>query len=599
MVSDKVDSSSGYGNYNIHEIVYSLIFDKEIDEYVRIKLIEYFCDINYSYCKEVGRNKISFINSKVNPNDNYKTKIYKSIDELLDIFLNNNSKVALNALININYNIEKNVDIFDYNPIYEFFYKNYDKIDIFSKNELYKSVGAWKNTALKDSKFYKKLKVDTVQKLYAMLFNYFVDEIPRAKYNEKEEYRKNYLDKYIKNFKDDNIKEIIAILDIMDNEEDCNSNIFNVGRFLIDIGSLKEYGKKIIKLKWNEYIFLGIVKQYENYKYTIEDVQKADKLIQAMLITYNINIKLLNKTIKFAEKIKNEKLILNILKLIVNNNDLVNNIKYRKHLLNKVKEYNMVNKGIMGELLYNPHTEKKIIEEYSYNDLKLLIDNFRYSEFNKLDEFFLNDLFEKYPNDLRMLLRYKITDNPNTNLYNSYSHINLTDCSNYNDERFNNLSLCMELLEKNEYYKISNYIHYLIGYYNDELKNDILKYLNENDNYKTYTNVINLCKILDASTSCWEIFEFIISRVDENDKILNEIDCLLFNTGVLSGEYGIASSFNNKYLFFESLRSKNPKVKKFVNKEIKRFKTLYQVEKNKRDKSIIIDETKYKLENKE
>ena len=42
----------------------------------------------------------------------------------------------------------------------------------------------------------------------------------------------------------------------------------------------------------------------------------------------------------------------------------------------------------------------------------------------------------------------------------------------------------------------------------------------------------------------------------------------------------------------------NKKVKEFVDKEVKRFKTLYQIEKNKRDKSIIKDETKYKLENK-
>ena len=92
--------------------------------------------------------------------------------------------------------------------------------------------------------------------------------------------------------------------------------------------------------------------------------------------------------------------------------------------------------------------------------------------------------------------------------------------------------------------------------------------------------------------------EFIISKVDENDKILNEIDCMLFNTGVVSGEYGIANSFNDKILFFKLLNPKNNKLKKFVNKEIKRFKTLYQVEKNKIDKSIINAETKYILENK-
>lgn len=317
-----------------------------------------------------------------------------------------------------------------------------------------------------------------------------------------------------------------------------------------------------------------------------------------MLRAGNIDLKVLDKIIEYAEKNKNEKLTLKILKLIVNNNDLVNKKKYKKYFLSKVKGYNTVNKGIMGELLYNPHTEKKIIEDYSYNDLGILLDNFRYSEFNRLDEYFLNDLFEKYPDDLRNLLRYKIKDNPNTNLYNSYSHINLTDCSNYNEERYNNLSLCMEILEKNDYYKISNYIHYLIGEYNDELGNDILEYLNKNDNYETYTKVIDLCKLFDVSTSCWKVFEFIISKVDKNDKILNEIDCLLFNTGVVSGEYGIANSFNDKYLFFKSLKPKDKKVKDFVSKEIKRFKTLYQDEKNRRDKSIIKDETKYKLENK-
>lgn len=598
IVSDKADSSRGYGYYNIHEMAYSLIMDEEVDEYVRVKLAEYFCDINYNYCEEVERNKINFVSNKTNPNDNYKTKIYKSIDELLDIFLNNHSKDALRALININTDLERNIDIFDYNPIYEFFDNNYERIDVFSKNELYKSVCAWKNTKLRDSKFYKKLKADKVQKLYAMLFNFFIDEIPGAKYNEKEEFRKDYLDKYIKDFKENNIEEIIAILNIMDNEETCNSNIYNAGRFLIDIGSLKKYGQDIIKTKWNEYIFLGIAKQDKNYKYEINDEIKAEKIIEAMLRAGNIDLKVLDKIIEYAEKNKNEKLTLKILKLIVNNNDLVNKKKYKKYFLSKVKGYNTVNKGIMGELLYNPHTEKKIIEDYSYNDLGILLDNFRYSEFNRLDEYFLNDLFEKYPDDLRNLLRYKIKDNPNTNLYNSYSHINLTDCSNYNEERYDNLSLCMEILEKNDYYKISNYIYYLIGEYNDELGNDILEYLNKNDNYETYTKVIDLCKLFDVSTSCWKVFEYIISKVDENDKILNEIDCLLFNTGVVSGEYGIANSFNDKYLFFKSLKPKDKKVKDFVSKEIKRFKTLYQDEKNRRDKSIIKDETKYKLENK-
>ncbi len=598
LISDKVDSRRGYGNFSIHEIAYSLIIDEEIDKYVRIKLAEYFCDINYNYSEEVERNKISFVSSKTNPNDNYKTKIYKSIAELLDIFFYDHSNDALHAIININADLERDCDIFGYNPIYEFFSDNYDEIDVHSKNELYKSVSSWKNSKLKDSEFYNKLKKDKVQKLYAMLFNFFIDEIPGAKYNEKEEFRKEYLKKYIKEFKQDNVGEIIAILNALDNEETCNLNIYNAGKFLINIGMLKKYGKEIIKFKWNEYIFLGIVKQDNNYKFTIDNKTIVDKLVKAMLITENVDQKVLDKIIKYAEKEKDEDLILKILKLIVNNNDFVNSEEYKEYFLSKVKEFNSLNKGIMGELLYNFRVERKIVNEYRYEDLKILLDNFRYSEFNRLDEFFLNDLFEKYPNDLRRILKYKIIDNPNTNLYNSYSHSNLTQCSNYSEERYNNLSLCMDILENNDYYKVSNYIHYLIGEYNDELGNDILKYLNENNNYETYTKVIDLCRLFDVSISYWKIFEFIISRVDSNDKILNEIDCLLFDTGVVSGEYGIANSFSDKCTFFKTVKSKNKNVKEFVNKEIKRFKALYQDEKNRTDKNIIKDEIEYKLKNK-
>ena len=66
---------------------------------------------------------------------------------------------------------------------------------------------------------------------------------------------------------------------------------------------------------------------------------------------------------------------------------------------------------------------------------------------------------------------------------------------------------------------------------------------------------------------------------------------------VVSGEYGLADAFNNKYLFLKSLKPKNDKLKKFVDSQIKEYKNLYQNEKNRRDKSIIIDKKKYMLEN--
>ena len=86
-----------------------------------------------------------------------------------------------------------------------------------------------------------------------MLFNFFVDEIPSSMYSEREEFRKDYLDKYIKNFKKDNIEEIVVILNTMDNEETFNLNISNAGKVLVDIGSLKKFGEEIIKSKWNSF----------------------------------------------------------------------------------------------------------------------------------------------------------------------------------------------------------------------------------------------------------------------------------------------------------------------------------------------------------
>lgn len=332
--------------------------------------------------------------------------------------------------------------------------------------------------------------------------------------------------------------------------------------------------------------------------YSLKNESEVNKIIDAMLKTGHTDLNVLNLLINYGENNRNEEIIIKIMKFILNNADLVSNKEYMIFCLNKIKNYNKNKIGIMGELLYNPRSQKKIIEDYNHDSICILLENFRYSEFKNLDEFFINDLFEKYPEDLRMLIKQKIEDNPNENLHNLYGQRNLAYCSNFNEERYNNLVLCLELLKKNNCYKISNYIHYLIGEFNKKLEEDILKYLIENDNYDSYVNVINLCRLFDVSTSCWKIYEHIISNIDTNDKLLDEIDFLLFNTGVVTGEYGIANSFNDKYNFFKNIKSKDKKVNNFIKKEASQFKDLYQNEKNKVDKEIIKNNTKYSLESK-
>ena len=256
IISDKVDSSNGDGNYEIHEKVYYLILNKGVDEYLRIKLAEYYCNIRYSYSKSIDTDKIEFVNARTSPTEEYKTKINTVIKELLEIFIDSRSTNVLRVLININSILENNSDIFKNNPIYDFFGDNYDKIDIFSKNELYKSVCSWNHSQFRNSEFYKKINQDRKQKLYGMLCNYFIEEIPGTKYEEREEYRTNYLKDYINNFKQNNVKEIIAVIDAVEKEESSNVNTYKAGKFLIDVGTLKKYGKEILKNRWNEYIFL-------------------------------------------------------------------------------------------------------------------------------------------------------------------------------------------------------------------------------------------------------------------------------------------------------------------------------------------------------
>ena len=598
LISDKVESEKSKSGYSIHEMIFCLILDSELDDCIKLILSKHFCNLDYHYCEEAGMNQVSFIRKRLCPNNNYINKIYEVIKVVLHIFSTNESQHnnALQSLISINYELENNSKIFKRNTIYDYFYLQYDDIDVYSKNKLYNSVGNRNNSILKKSDFYKKLKSDRLQILFAMLFGFSIIDVPSMKYNEKEEFREKYLNKYIDSFDKSRVEDILSILDIIDKDEIKQMNLYNAGIFLIRVGLIKNYGKRILKKKWNEFIMLGIIDSDANYKYKIENEQMASSLVDAMLLTSKTNIKLLDNLISFSESSHIEALEIKIMKIIINNGVLVNNAKYKCYLINKLKIYNDNENGILGEILYNFNTEKLIISLYEYEEICIILENLRFCEFNRFDEFFLSYLFEKYPDDIRMLIRKKLNDHPNTNLDNTFNYSNLTSCSNFDEERYNNIVLCFELLKQNNYYKISNYIHFLTGGYNEKIEKDIIKYLKEKNDYANYEIAIDMCRMFDVSISCWKICEHIISNIDENDQMINEIDCIMFNTGVVTGEYGIANAFNEKYLFFSGLKSKNKKVEKFVNTEKKRFKNLYQEEKNKRDKKAITAENTYNLE---
>lgn len=148
--------------------------------------------------------------------------------------------------------------------------------------------------------------------------------------------------------------------------------------------------------------------------------------------------------------------------------------------------------------------------------------------------------------------------------------------------------MSIELIKDKLWYKVSKYIRYLLGEYSGYLEKEILKIISENQDKEKYLCILNICNILNVSTEGWKIFEKIIENASENDtEILNEIDCMIFNTGSCCGEYGIVNSFKEKETFFKSLKSKNQKVKKFIEEEKERYNYMYLDEKKDVDKKII------------
>lgn len=593
--SDNASSIRGYANYNIHERAFLLILDDSVCDHVRLRLAESYCDLEFHYCKNSSIDKLSLVRGKVPLSEEYKQHICQVITAILNMFFRNNSEEKIRTIININYGLERDSETFAENPIYDFFYKHYDEISIYYKNKLYESISQMAKSKFKTSKFYKKIKQDHIQVLFAMLFNYHIEEPIGATYAEKEEYRKKYLSEFIENFEAKNIEDICLILNELDIAETNTINMYRAGNYFFEIAHSTKYGKTILKKKWNEYILLGVMKRDIKYIPDTTDITAAVKIIKAMKVTQEVNKLLLNNLIKFVDKSQDCSAELELLKLIANNSKLNIEDDYKNYFLDKIENYNKKSVGIIGEVLVDFEAGKVIIDKYKKREINKLLKNYRYCEFGQLDEFFLNDLFEKYPDSLRKLFEWKAINYPKKDLFNSYNFIDLSGCANFQKELAKNLSLCVKILKSEKYFK-SNYIHYLLGKYNEGLESTILDYLEKNTDYEDYCAIVRMCDIYELSLKCWKVYEKIITNIDEGDKLLDEIDCNLFN-GVYTGRYGLANSFNEKYEFFAKLKSKNNKIMQFAKRETENYKILYHSEKNEQDKNSIMDEAKYELEN--
>ncbi len=78
-----------------------------------------------------------------------------------------------------------------------------------------------------------------------------------------------------------------------------------------------------------------------------------------------------------------------------------------------------------------------------------------------------------------------------------------------------------------------------------------------------------------------------IARRTENEKILGQLESVMYATGVVSGEYGISEAYERKAKDLEQYtRDKDPRARKFVEKMIKSFKEGAERERQRADEEI-------------
>lgn len=599
LINDKVNSHRKIANFQLHNLAYKYIMKSQKETYPEVKMIlaTEFCNFKYSFCEETGPMQVNIVMTALEPNEAYKLKIKNVVKKCCSIFIKEQTIDNFNKLVSIvKSNVDTETDSFKIVEVYDFFENNYDKIDDYYKSELYKNTYFIKKAKIKDSNFYKKLKFDRTHILYSYLFCNFIDEIPGAKYREREEYREKFLNSYIEHFNIDNVEEAIKIINILEVHKKDIKNLNVVSRFLIKIGEKIELSKQIYEKTRNSYILVGIVNVESTYEINLRNEEEIKNLTEAIYYSQTYNNDLIKVLSKYVKESKNHLLYKEFIRLVFDSIELFQITDYRNQVLDELTIANKKCIDMMEYIFIRPDVEEYIINNLCLEEIKIIINNTKFNTISYLNESFYESVFEKYPEVIRNFIEEQVENEQEDKYYNNdYS---LKECSNYKEELENNLMLCIKILNKKPFYKVSQFVRYLLGDFDNDIEKKLINILsNKNDN-ATLKSILNICRILSVSVDGWHIYEKIIELLDADDKLLREISCLLFDTGVVSGEYGIANSFKSKYDFLKTIKSKNENVNLFVKNQIKRFEALYKSEKMETDKEIIKRRVEYELDHK-
>lgn len=471
LINDKVNSHRKIANFQLHNLAYKYIMKSQKETYPEVKMIlaTEFCNFKYSFCEETGPMQVNIVMTALEPNGAYKLKIKNVIKKCCSIFIKEQTIDNFNKLVSIvKSNVDTETDSFKIVEVYDFFENNYDKIDDYYKSELYKNTYFIKNAKIKDSNFYKKLKSDKTYILYSYLFCNFIDEIPGVKYRESEEYREKFLNSYIEHFNINNVEEIIKIINIIEVHKNDIKNLNVASRFLIKIGEKIELSKQIYEKTRNSYILVGIVKVEPTYEINLRNEEEIKNLAEAMYYSQTYNNDLIKVLSKYIKESKNHLLYKEFIRLVFDSIELFQITDYRNQVLDELIIANKKCIDMMEYIFIRPDVKKYIINNLCLEEIKIIINNTKFNTISYLNKSFYESVFEKYPEVIRKFLEEQVENEQENKYYNNdYS---LKECSNYKEELENNLILCIKILNKKPFYKVSQFVRYLLGNFDNDIE---------------------------------------------------------------------------------------------------------------------------------
>ena len=540
-----------------------IVSNTDYPEY-RIKIVNNIINNNISYIEEVDILKFNIITKDINYNDDGKKMIIDLFNYCCDLFINNQTKVIYDELLNFVYKFS-----FLSDEILEYFYNKYDDIDDIYKFDLIKKIYSLIKNEMFNNKYYKKIKQEKIYEIYKFLvYDYFDELFEKKDWKKIQEKGRNIINNYIKNINNKNYKDILRLLDCYETlNNKSNYNLIRFEKFIFCVGRKYKFSDKLYRKNKNPYLYLGIKNSNKNIK-TRYDI----KVLSAMDHVYEKKVFL----DMFKNRKNNRKKDTIFCEIITNtSNNLYKNNKIKKKFFDIISYYNKKKIFIIDVFL-----SEKFIKNISSHECDIILENYSYISNGNFANYDINimNIFNYYPQNVRDYIIMLINkSNRNKIKYPLKMYIN--NCNNYNEERKNNILLILQLLKKQEYFEIYKYVDDLVQKDDQNIVNDLIDIIKVDNSSEMRLAISKFLCEVELGLTIWKVARMIILN-DEDERINRNIFNALIDVGVVNS-FSEAYYIRLKELIKIKKTEENEKLRKYLSNLIKYYKTNIEVEKLK------------------